>query len=172
MNKIQILKKMFNIDLYDFKQVQDLDLWELYIQIIPDVNAKGRDKHKITALIFAVDNNYISLIKLLIDNGSDINTRDNDRNTALMYAVWNNNIKLVKLLLDNGADIDNKNKLNNTPLTYAIKHNNTNIVELLLSNGADVDNENIYGNTPLIYNGNNEIKKLLRIYETNNKSYF
>jgi len=71
-------------------------------------------------IMFASENNYIELIKLLIEYKCDINKRGTNRKTALMYACetvpysyenpsyekkfHKENIKTIQLLLDNGAD--------------------------------------------------------------------
>ena len=67
-----------------------------------------------TALFYAIENNKdISIIKLLIEKGANINARSNDGMTPLMYAsklsLGND---LVVLLIKNGAkitDIDTEN---------------------------------------------------------------
>jgi ankyrin repeat protein len=46
-------------------------------------------------------------MKLLIDNGADINARNNYGCTPLTYAANNNNTEIMKLLVDNGVLVDN-----------------------------------------------------------------
>jgi len=59
-------------------------------------------------LIDAVKNGKTEEIKLLLENGADVNLKNNDGWTALMLASRNSNtesnIETVKLLLENGAD--------------------------------------------------------------------
>ena len=64
------------------------------------------------------DDPNIELMKLLIDNGANVNTKNGYGNTPLIYAArkFNVTIESIKLLIDNGADISIKNNIGRTPL--------------------------------------------------------
>ena len=47
----------------------------------------------------------MEVMKLLLENGADVNARDKDERTALMFAK---NAEMAKLLLENGADANAK----------------------------------------------------------------
>lgn len=76
------------------------------------------------------------MVKLLLDNGAEVNLIDDLGYTALFYAIDTGKIEPVKLLIENGADIHHmgNNKIN--PLQYARKQHKHEIVELLTSAGA------------------------------------
>lgn len=54
-------------------------------------------------------------MKLLIENGAEINIKDNDGNTPLHYAAKRGFMGIIRLLVENGADINAKNNDGQTP---------------------------------------------------------
>jgi len=89
------------------------------------------------------------IIKLLINNGADINDAEdfalgsltgpirgnNIGNSPLCFAAKQNNFKIIKYLVDNGANINH----GSTPLYYAIRHNNFEAVKYLVEKGAELN---------------------------------
>jgi ankyrin repeat protein len=72
------------------------------------------------------------IVKLLIDNGADVNAiRDWDGRSALIWAASHGRTDIVKLLIDNGADVNAKNNKGETALKIATTKNNTKIVDML-----------------------------------------
>ncbi|MFT4939717.1 MAG: bla regulator protein BlaR1 [Paraglaciecola sp.] len=90
-------------------------------------------------LINAVMRNDIDAIKVLQDEGVDINTPALGDGTALMIAVKTNNANMVEGLLTLGADVDQSSEGDGNPLIVAAMHNNVEMAELLLNYGADVN---------------------------------
>jgi len=45
------------------------------------------------------------MMKLLLDNGADVNMQFGGRDAAFMAAVWSNDEEAVDFLLRNGADL-------------------------------------------------------------------
>jgi len=118
----------------------------------------------INILNYAIKENNIEIVLLLLENGADVNAKNNNGETCLYYATKENNIEIVQLLLENGADINAINNYGKTPLIYSIWSNNKDIVELLIQKGADVNAKNNYGDTPLYYaikENNKDIVELL-----------
>ncbi|MET0101889.1 MAG: ankyrin repeat domain-containing protein [Sedimenticola sp.] len=73
------------------------------IQLGADLNATTMFTR--TVLQEAVSEEKTDAVKLLLDNGVDVNYRVSDEDlTPLMYAVNSGNKELVALLLENGAD--------------------------------------------------------------------
>jgi ankyrin repeat protein len=112
------------------------------------------------------------ILKLLIDNGADINTKANSGYTLLHSAAGHDLIthsklvsppsQVVALIIDYGADVNAKTKLGKTPLMVAARSTTPEIVTLLIEAGADVNAKDNDGETPLMYASNPEIIKLLR----------
>lgn len=87
----------------------------------------------------------LSIVKLLIDKGANVNIKDKYGCTPL-HCV--SKISLAKYLVENGADIHAKNNDGETPLHTAF---NFLIVEYLIEKGADVNIPNKNGYTPLYF---------------------
>ena len=57
------------------------------------------------ALITASKMSNCEIVKLLLENGADINAVDDYARSALVYSARNGCYEIVKLLLENGANI-------------------------------------------------------------------
>ena len=91
----------------------------------------------------------VDAVRLLLDNGADINLVDDDGTTPLITVCWDSHVDAARLLLDNGADVNRANKKGTTPLFIACQEGYVNVARLLLDNGADVDWATEDGFTPL-----------------------
>jgi ankyrin repeat protein len=101
-----------------------------------------------TLISLAAHDNQLSLAKLLVENGADINAQSRN-GTPLYCAVWGGNPEIVKLLLENGAPASGRSEHDETPLHLASRKGYEDIVSLLLNKGADVNAVNDDGLTPL-----------------------
>jgi len=81
----------------------------------------------------------ISMIRSLINGGSDIETRSNTRETPLCRAVRFEKPELVHYLISRKANLNAKGTKFGGPLHVACRWNNFQIVEILVKAGADVD---------------------------------
>ncbi|KAL7956687.1 ankyrin repeat-containing domain protein [Trichoderma compactum] len=78
------------------------------------------------------------MVKLLLDQGANIEAKDDDGDTPLISAIriGNGNAGVVKLLLDRGADVEVEDEYGNTPLQFAKRQGYEDVVKLLLDRGA------------------------------------
>ncbi|KAI0126620.1 ankyrin repeat-containing domain protein [Xylariales sp. AK1849] len=118
-----------------------------------------------TPLLYAAENGYASIVRLLLDAGAAIDAKDGYHGmTALCRAAQNGHSSVVKLLLDEGAAVDIRCSLDVTPLMFAAKKGHRAVVNLLIDRNANVDAKDEYYRTPLSYasaNGHEPAVKLL-----------
>ena len=132
-----ILKWRGSIELGERDRQQHLRSWKAAV----DVYAENIWRR--TALISAAEKGNKEMIRLLLNEGADVNAKDKDGRTALMDAVWQEDEEIVQLLLDKGADVNAVMKNASTALGLALsgKGNvparNREMISLLLERGAD-----------------------------------
>lgn len=97
----------------------------------------------------ASENGHVSLLKFLLENGSDVNVCNWENSTPLHLACKQGRKDCVLILLERHARIDQSNKKGDTPLHEAVRSGHCDIVQSLLSRNADMNLFNKYGDTPL-----------------------
>ncbi|MBD5411748.1 MAG: ankyrin repeat domain-containing protein [Treponema sp.] len=140
-------------------------------------NAASTGRYGNFALMIASSKGYTEIVKLLIDNGADVNKRSCIGSTALYSALdseeWgvikNQSLKIVALLINAGADVNVKDVQGSTPLSIAAARGYYDIVQLLLENGANANERGHgpFGSTALDMaemGGHKNIMNLLRAY--------
>ncbi len=92
-----------------------------------------------TALMLAVRNQDVTLIKLFLAAGADPNMPDKKENgdTALILAAEKGNIEILKLLIDAGSELNHQGKKGQTALLAAVANKHIDAVNFLLKAGAD-----------------------------------
>jgi ankyrin repeat protein len=115
---------------------------EIIIAAGVDMNAKrpavrlwsaGSDYE--TALTYAAEKGYVSVVDLLIRNGADVNLAFPDGRTPLYCAAQSGHSDVVALLIAHGANVNAEAK-GRTALQAARKRGNQGIIDLLLEHGA------------------------------------
>lgn len=106
-----------------------------------------RDLEGDTALVLAIKNEQIPIVRILLQYKANINYAYGIfKETALMYAVKFNNEELVKLLIDNpNIDIYAKNNEGNDALLLASYYGHRQIVIDILQKHTDFNVKNKYG---------------------------
>jgi ankyrin repeat protein len=89
-----------------------------------------------SALMHAVIESDVNVMKLLIEGGANVNARNALDSTALMYAATN--VAKTRLLLEAGADVKVKGKGGATPMSVAVTtFGSTPVLKLLKARGAE-----------------------------------
>ena len=115
-----------------------------------DVNEVNKNNGQI-ALHYASIHNHVLILKLLIDNGSNVNLKDQIGMTSLHLSSLGGHKEVAKMLIDSGAILNAINTYGETPLDTALKDfkidsqksksNNKEIADLLRKHGGKTGEE-------------------------------
>ena len=115
----------------------DLATMEHLLLHSSDTDAK-EDTFGATAMMLASGKGRVDMMKLLLANGSKINTRDDGGWTALMHAVLMEQLEAATFLVEAGIDLDAQNNDGCTALMLAAgRIGSFEIVKLLCEHGAN-----------------------------------
>ena len=103
------------------------------------------------ALWLTATNGHVGKVKLLLDQGAELETKDESGRTSLSRAANRGHKAVVKLLLDQGAKLETKDESGRTPLSHAAERGYEAVVKLLLDYGADVKAADWNKEMPLWY---------------------
>ncbi|XP_059471305.1 ankyrin repeat domain-containing protein 17 isoform X2 [Neocloeon triangulifer] len=92
-----------------------------------------------TPLMEAASAGHADIVRLLIENGADVNAQSSTGNTPLMYACAGGHLEVVEILLAAGANVEDHNENGHTPLMEAASAGYVNVAKVLLENGAGIN---------------------------------
>ena len=97
--------------------------------------------------------NTEEIVRLLLDNGADVNIRDDSLSgpTPLLCALRNNMPSLVIPMVVRGAKLDVADVDGKTPLHHAMNMGDEKAILLMLTMGAPTSVKDKWGHTPLDY---------------------
>jgi len=96
----------------------------------------GDDRN--TPLIHATIFGDVTVVQVLLESGTNVESANAFRLTALHYAAYYGYLDVCRLLLYWGAKLDPVDKWRETPLHWAALSGNLSVVKLLVERGADV----------------------------------
>ena len=115
------------------------------------VNINEQDENGDTALIEAVNGNFLMVVDTLLKAGADPNIQNKEKHSALMYARTS---KIMEKLLNSGANVNLTNNNGRSVITLLL-NNNINLLKILLNNSfalninfdiKDINDNNFYDN--------------------------
>lgn len=92
-----------------------------------------QDMHK------AAEIGDVNTVRVMLEQGVDINLRDSNGNTPLFLASRHGHFHIVQFLIENGADVNVKCQNRITPLWAAAKRRSIKIINLLIDKGAEMN---------------------------------
>lgn len=120
----------------------NFDLFEKLLKRLKESNLNVEDilnkktEQKNTALHIASRKGYTNIVKLLLENGGNVNAENEKMKTPLHNAVKNECKEIIKELLQHGADSNRQDDNGNTPLHYAVLNKDFDTISILLEKGA------------------------------------
>ncbi|KAL9036786.1 MAG: hypothetical protein Q9214_005984, partial [Letrouitia sp. 1 TL-2023] len=100
-----------------------------------------------TALGSAAENGKLSMVRLLLARGANVDVQPRCGGSPLAMASGKGHYYIVQVLLDNGADVNAQDNFSCTALIRASEGGYGNIVQMLLNNRANV---NAHGGSALL----------------------
>jgi hypothetical protein len=101
------------------------------------------------ALVFSIQTNNIHAVRVLLEEGANINYKASDTGNVLHLAIMKNAFSIVLMLIANGADLSQYRNRSCSPLHRACHQDTVEIAYLLLECGADVNAKMDHVWTPL-----------------------
>lgn len=102
-------------------------------------------------LITAIKYGNVDVVRILIENGADINIICDNGWSPIHFCVLWEMFDIAKILIENGANINATDKSGRTPLHHASLHPYPKQIRALIELGADVNKADFAGETPLHY---------------------
>jgi len=151
-----------------FKAVQNGDMEQVKVLIEDGANVNARANDGWTALLIAMDKEYMDIAEELINARADVNAKENSCGlTVLMHAVASGDLAILRKIIKAGANLDAKGKWGwNALMVASGRGGNIDIVRELIKAGVDVNAKTklFGGDTALMIaqvEGNEEIGETL-----------
>jgi ankyrin repeat protein len=127
-----------------FDAIEKNDLAKVKALIAKDPRVKDQlDLGKMSPLHHALWNKNTDLLRLLIQNGADVNIVGPLGRTPLIHGIIGPQIpfEMISALVDAGAQIETKDSFGIPPLLYAVQSGRRDVVDLLISKNANISLE-------------------------------
>ena len=119
------------------------------LELIKNGKVNIRNNKNATPLHIAAFAGNVSAVRLLVQNGADIDTTAFGGWNALHYAAFGGQLQVAKIMVAMGIPINSVDIGGETPLFYAIESENLNMIEWMVNNGSEINHQNNNNETPL-----------------------
>jgi hypothetical protein len=119
-----------------------------------NVNVKD-DEYGATPLHYAAANGHVKIVRLLLQNGAEVNAKDRRDRTPLHYAAIHGHIDILHLLVEIGADLEAQTNNGSRALHIAAWEGHLPFIQELISRyHVDINARKNDGTTALWRHGN------------------
>jgi ankyrin repeat protein len=116
-----------------------------YAPVFQSINLQFDWRYVMTALMNAVKNNDVALVRELIQQGVNVNELDANKDASLIIAAYKGYTEIVKLLLEAGADVSVVDPgMQATALHAAAYAGHAQAAKLLIEHNIDIDKQGPY----------------------------
>ncbi|KAL7780982.1 ankyrin repeat protein [Trichoderma afarasin] len=131
-------------------------------------SATSRNPHGTFPLLAAVENDREPVVKLLLENGGDVNAKDTfyDGHTLLWVALERGHEAVARLLVNKGADVNIIDTSGLPLLLWAVRRGYK-ATRLLIDMGADINVRDENGRTALSYASSSDYEEAVRFLINN-----
>lgn len=109
------------------------EIAQLLIDQGANVSLAANNPMKVAPLHASTSGRHLEIVRMLVENGGDVNARQQQGWTPLHGAAQNGDTEIVKLLLAHGADREARSDTGQTPLDLAMTHGHPAVAALLES---------------------------------------
>lgn len=122
----------------------NLAIFRMLLEFDIDLERRKEDPSKIrsilsTAVMVVTRSSDLSIIKHLVDRGSDIESKGHPGQTPLCQMATKDHLEGVRYLLSKGANVNTEDTSSSSPLANACFFSSINVVRFLCTRGADIN---------------------------------
>jgi ankyrin repeat protein len=130
-----------------------LGVVQRFLQVVGEQGLTEQNENGLTALHFAVDKGHEEVVKFLISNGAQTNSKDGFCLTPIMRASHQGYLGIVQMLLQIVGEqgLGEQDADGGTALYHAAGGGHTDVMAFLLTRGAQASSKNSEGMTPLMH---------------------
>ncbi|KAF3291558.1 hypothetical protein TWF970_000772 [Orbilia oligospora] len=103
-----------------------------------------------TALLFAAEEGYEDIVRVLIDSGANPEAKNSSGEAAISLAIGNGHESIVQMLIGIGVNLEVKDHRGQTPLFIAARNRSDSIFRRLMESKSDIEVANTEGKTALM----------------------
>jgi ankyrin repeat protein len=113
-----------------------------------------------SALLHAIDSNFLDMVQLLVERGAPVNVVSSE--TPLTRAIKRGYLDIAKCLIESGADVNLADLDDNLPVKMCMEKRNFEILNHMIEKGLKVDA--ILANTSLVWSLEMENVNLVKYF--------
>ena len=102
-----------------------------------------------TALWIASAKGHFDIVRLLIKQNAEVDSRTSTNSTPLRAAAFMGHLDIVRCLVEKGADVNARNNFNSTPLIITCYNGHLDVASYLVKHGANINLQDNKGSSCL-----------------------